>query len=385
MRALRWTFVLYLYAFCSLVLPQGLVETPVGRIVFFPQVLRYASEKVDYLALRGPTRELILAQQQVDFFEKRVSETETSLAAVQARVKASAAPNRTQEVELAAAEEERLTAGKALDTWQARLTAAEAAAKEDDTIAIMPPIGYHHDDGDRERIRERPIYAHAGWGTCHILGTDQSGRDVAARILYGTRVSLTVGVIAVAIYCTIGTIIGAIMGFFGGWVDMLLMRFVEIMMCFPTLAFILIVVSIFGKNIFLIIVALAIVSWTAAARLVRGQFLQERAQDYVTAARALGIPTRRIVFKHILPNAIHPVFITATFGVAGAILLEASLAFLGLGDARVPSWGQILLEGRTTQKLWLILSPGVAIFLTVTVLNLVGEGVRDALDPKLRQ
>jgi peptide/nickel transport system permease protein len=175
------------------------------------------------------------------------------------------------------------------------------------------------------------------------------------------------------------------MGFFGGWVDMLLMRFVEIMMCFPTLAFILIVVSIFGKNIFLIIVALAIVSWTAAARLVRGQFLQERAQDYVTAARALGIPTRRIVFKHILPNAIHPVFITATFGVAGAILLEASLAFLGLGDARVPSWGQILLEGRTTQKLWLILSPGVAIFLTVTVLNLVGEGVRDALDPKLRQ
>jgi len=161
---------------------------------------------------------------------------------------------------------------------------------------------------------------------------------------------------------------------------------VEIMICFPTLAFILILVAVTGnQSIFMIMFAIGIIGWTGATRLIRAQFLGERNLDYVFAARALGIPRRRIVFRHILPNAIHPIFVTATFGVAAAILLESGLAFLGLGDPNVPSWGQILLQGRETKEVWLIHSPGLAIFFTVTILNLVGEGLRDALDPKLRQ
>ena len=183
----------------------------------------------------------------------------------------------------------------------------------------------------------------------------------------------------------IGTILGSLMGYFGGKVDMLGMRLVEIMMCFPVFAFLLICVSVFEtRSIFLVMVIIGLVGWTSVARLVRGQFIAERSLEYVTAARALAIPTRRIVFKHVLPNAIFPVFVSATFGVAAAILTESGLAFLGLGDPTVPSWGQILLQGRETGEWWLIHSPGFAIFFTVTILNILGEGLRDALDPKLR-
>ena len=355
--------------------------------------LTYSSSKRDYVGrVLGLRHELALTEQRLEQFTDKTAESTLVLEKARenaAREGLSEDKKADADAILSAAEGDHERTARSLAEWQRR--GRDATRKASEPVyrftAVMPPVGFHHADQNTERVMERPTrIPELRWGMSHILGTDGLGRDVFARILYGTRISLTVGVIATAIYCLIGTIIGAIMGFFGGKVDMILMRFVEIMMCFPRLAFILIIVGVFDtKSIFLIMVAIGLVGWAGVARLIRGQFFSERGLDYVTAARALGIPTRRIVFKHVLPNAIHPVFVSATFGVAAAILVESGLAFLGLGDPNVPSWGQILFKGRETMAMWLILSPGFAIFLTVTALNLVGEGLRDALDPKLRQ
>ena len=219
----------------------------------------------------------------------------------------------------------------------------------------------------------------------HWLGTDSAGRDVFARLLYGTRVSLTVGIFAVAIYCTFGTVVGAVAGFFGGRVDALLMRIVEVVICIPSLFLVLAVAAFIPKrSIFHIMLIIAVVAWTGPARLVRAEFLRLRELDFVASARAAGFSKAQIIFEEILPNAIGPVLVSATFGVASAILVESTMSFLGLGDASVPSWGQILATGRATSSWVLILAPGFAIFVTVSLLNLLGEGARDALDPKLR-
>jgi peptide/nickel transport system permease protein len=157
------------------------------------------------------------------------------------------------------------------------------------------------------------------------------------------------------------------------------------MICFPTFFLILTLAALVEqRSIFHVMVIIGVTSWTGVARLIRAEFLKHKELDYVQAARALGIPRHRIIFSHILPNAIAPVLVTATFGVASAILIESSLSFLGIGDITVPSWGETLNSGRLEQKLWLILAPGAAIFAVVSVFNLVGEGLRDALDPKLR-
>jgi peptide/nickel transport system permease protein len=360
-------------AFLAILLPDG--------------PLHYSRPKIDYLAIRTPELDVVRADVKLGTFRQRAALSAAVLAAAEAELKAPTRAVSSTEAERLAALDRKEQSEREIRRWEGRRAAA-LAMRDDPNLAyraVLPPIAYHHRDGDEERAVESPTLA-GGWGTWHPLGTDRNGRDVFALLLYGTRVSLTIGVVGVAISCSIGTFLGSLMGYFGRWVDMLGMRLVEIMICFPQLIFILILVAVFEtKNIFMIMVAIGVIGWTGVARLIRGQFLSERGLDYVFAARALGIPQRRIVFKHILPNAIHPIFVTATFGVASAILLESGLAFLGLGDPEVPSWGQILMQGRETKEHWLIHSPGFAIFFTVTLLNLVGEGLRDALDPKLRQ
>ena len=220
----------------------------------------------------------------------------------------------------------------------------------------------------------------------HLLGTDELGRDLLSRIIWGSRVSLKVGFVAVGIAILIGIVIGALAGFYGGVIDAVLMRFVDIMLAFPTFFLILAVISILEQNIFTIMAVIGITSWMDVARLVRAEFLSLKEKDFVSAARAVGVSDKRLIFKHILPNALSPVFVAATFGVAGAILIESGLSFLGLGvQPPDPSWGNILTAGKDNIEVawWLSLYPGLAILITVLSYNLVGEGLRDALDPRL--
>ena len=252
----------------------------------------------------------------------------------------------------------------------------EDSKKEISATFPVIPFGY----------RKTGFKALEGPSGKHWLGIDQSTRDVAVRMLYGTRIALSIGVIAVSIYVTLGVIIGSMAGFFGGIVDLVVVRFIEIFMSIPGLFVILTILAFVDKpSIFHIMAVIGLLRWTGVARLVRGEFLRLRNLDFVNAAIALGFPTRRIIFQHVLPNALGPVLVNATFGVASAILTESTLSFLGLGDASVPSWGQTLSEGYATSAWHLILTPGIAIFITVSLLNQLGDGVRSALDPKARK
>lgn len=220
----------------------------------------------------------------------------------------------------------------------------------------------------------------------HWFGTDEYGRDVFSRMLYGGRISLSVGLAAVGLATLIGVLLGALAGYYGGWLDMCIMRFVDIVLCIPTLFLILMLVVFVGPSLGNIMVIIGLTSWTELARLMRAEFLSLKQRDYVLAAQALGLPAWRIMFRHILPNALAPVFVSATFGVAGAILLESGLSFLGLGvQPPTPSWGNILAAGKDymTQAWWLTLLPGMAIFSTVLGYNLFGDTLRDLLDPRL--
>lgn len=222
----------------------------------------------------------------------------------------------------------------------------------------------------------------------HYLGTDEQGRDVLSRMIYGSRISLSVGFVAVGIYTLIGIIVGALAGYFGGRLDMWLSRLIEVVICFPTFFLILTILAIFGPSIYNIMIIIGLTGWTGIARLSRGEFLKLRDQDFVTACRSQGMKTRRIIFRHILPNALAPVLVSATFGIAAAILIESSLSFLGFGvQPPTPSWGDLLSQSRAFMDIawWLTIFPGAAIFVTITSFNLVGEGLRDAIDPKLRR
>jgi peptide/nickel transport system permease protein len=224
-----------------------------------------------------------------------------------------------------------------------------------------------------------------GWA--HPMGTDDLGRDVLIRILYGARISLLVGFVAVGIATAIGIVLGALAGYYGRWVDALLMRFVDIMLCFPTFFLILAVIAFLDPSIWNIMIIIGLTGWMGVARLVRAEFLSLRERDFVLAARAIGASDARIIFRHVLPNALSPVLVSATLGVAGAILTESALSFLGIGvQPPTPSWGNMLIAGKQTlgTAWWLSVFPGVAILVTVLGYNLLGEGIRDALDPRIR-
>ncbi|MBD3675102.1 MAG: ABC transporter permease [Planctomycetaceae bacterium] len=234
---------------------------------------------------------------------------------------------------------------------------------------------------------ENPLHTSVPWSRPHIMGTDDSGRDLLTRMIWGGRVSLSVGIVSVSIALTIGVIVGSIAGYFRGSVDMLISRVIEIVICFPSFFLILAIVAFLGPGIFKIMMVIGLTSWTGIARLVRGEFLRLSNQEFVLAGQSLGYSPWRIIFRHILPNAMAPVLVSATFGVAGAILTESALSFLGLGiSVPTPSWGGILSTGRNyiIDAPWIIFYPGMAIFITITSYNLVAEAFRDAADPRLR-
>jgi ABC-type dipeptide/oligopeptide/nickel transport system permease subunit len=222
----------------------------------------------------------------------------------------------------------------------------------------------------------------------HLLGTDDRGRDVFVRMVHGARISLSVGFVAVSIYVLIGLILGASAGYFGGWVEIVVSRMNEILLSFPPLVLLLAIMGTrTNVSIYLIMVAIGLTGWTTISRLTRAEVLKLKTMDFVTAARALGVPAWQIIVKHILPNSIGSVLVAATFGIASAILIETSLAFLGFGvQPPTPSWGEIILQARQNPSIWwLSLFPGLAIFIAVTAYNLIGEGLRDAIDPKLKR
>jgi peptide/nickel transport system permease protein len=222
----------------------------------------------------------------------------------------------------------------------------------------------------------------------HWLGTDQIGRDVLSRMLYGARISMAVGFVSVGIAVVVGTLIGSVAAYYGGRVDELLMRFVDLMLNFPRLFLLLTLIALLRPSIWVIMAVIGLTGWMGLARLVRGEILSLKEREFVLSARAMGALDRRIMFRHILPNALVPVLVSATLGVAGAILAESGLSFLGLGvQPPTPSWGNILNEGRANIEIawWLSVFPGMAILVTVLAYNLLGEGLRDALDPRLRR
>ncbi len=245
------------------------------------------------------------------------------------------------------------------------------------SASVISPFDPH--EIDRKHVLEAP-------NAKHIMGTDDLGRDVLSRMMYGSRISLAVGFVAIGIATFIGMILGALAGYYGGWTDRIIMRFIDIMLSIPSFFFILAVIAFVGPSIWNIMIIIGITSWMGVARLVRAEFLSLKEREFVLAAKALGASNMRIIFNHIMINSMAPVFVSAILGVASAILVESALSFLGLGvQPPNPSWGNILTLGKDNIEIawWLSVFPGIAILVTVLGYNLLGEGLRDALDPRL--
>jgi peptide/nickel transport system permease protein len=249
-------------------------------------------------------------------------------------------------------------------------------------LSIAAPLvaPYTYYEQDRKHPREAPSRQHP-------LGTDAMGRDVLSRLLYGGRVSLAVGLVAVGIYEAIAVVLGSLSGYYGGTVDWIVMRAVDIVLTFPTLIVIIFMVSVLGPSIFNTMLAIGILGWPGPTRLVRGVILSLREMDYVMAARSMGVRNGRIIFGHVFPGVVAPMVVHATFGVAGAILTEAGLSFLNLGvRPPIASWGNMMSAAQELtileQMAWLWVPPGLAIMLAVLSINFIGDGLRDALDPK---
>lgn len=244
-------------------------------------------------------------------------------------------------------------------------------------------LGWGRDEFELTAIRAIP-------SARHPLGTDSVGRDILTRLLYGGQISLMIAAVSVTSNIIIGTILGSIAGYAGGWVDNALMRIVDIINTLPFLMIALTLVAILGPSVKNLIFAIILTGWPGPARLVRGEFLSLRERDYVEAARATGAPAGRIIFRHILPNAVPPLIVSATLNIAGIILAEAGLSYLGFGvKVPTPSWGNMLSEANNivvlTKMPWMWVPPGLLIFLTVLSVNFVGDGLRDAMDPRLKR
>lgn len=268
--------------------------------------------------------------------------------------------------------------GVKLGQWPAELQNVDFK-KLENARAVFPPIPYRQTTINLFEPVEPPSAKH--W-----FGTDKLGRDVLAGIIHGARISLSIGFVAVTISLMIGVILGAIAGYFASWEDLLISRMFEIMMSIPTLFLLITVAALLPPSIFLTMAIIGLTSWVGIARFTRNEFLQIRNLDYVTAAIALGVSDRKVMFKHILPNALAPVIVSVVIGIAGAILTESALSFLGIGvPAELVTWGSMLHEASTTTfAWWLAVFPGFAIFITVLAYYLVGEGLREVLDPRLR-
>jgi len=250
---------------------------------------------------------------------------------------------------------------------------------------IMPPIPYAPIDYLRDLGSKGLEAPFASEGHTHLMGTEENGADVLSRMIHACRISLSIGLIASGIALAIGIVVGGLMGYFSGIVDMLGMRLVEIFEDIPTLFLLLTFVAFFGRSLYMMMVIIGVTGWSGYARYVRQEFLKLRKQDYVQAAVASGLPLTSILFRHMLPNGVAPLLVAVSFGVAGAILSEATLSFLGLGVVDAPSWGQMLDQAvkSSTFNWWMAVFPGGAIFMTVFAYNLIGEAFRDAIDPKL--
>jgi len=250
---------------------------------------------------------------------------------------------------------------------------------------IMPPIPYAPTDYLRDMVSKGLEAPFATQGHVHLMGTEENGADVLSRMIHACRIALSIGLIASGIALFIGVIVGGLMGYFSGIVDMLGMRLVEIFEDIPTLFLLLTFVAFFGRSLYMMMVIIGVTGWSGYARFVRTEFLKLRKQDYVQAAVASGLPLTSILFRHMLPNGVAPLLVSVSFGIAGAILAEATLSFLGLGVVDAPSWGAMLDQAVKSSSFnwWMAVFPGGAIFMTVFAYNLIGEAFRDAIDPKL--
>ena len=268
--------------------------------------------------------------------------------------------------------------GAKIGQWPAELLNVDFK-KLEGAKGIYPPVPYRPSGINLLAPLEPP-------SSKHWFGTDKLGRDVSSGMIHGSRISLSIGFVAVGIAVVIGVMLGAIAGYFGSWVDLVISRLFEIMLSIPTFFLLITVAALLPPSIFLTMAIIGMTSWVSIARFTRNEFLRIRSQDYVTAAIALGVTDRKVMFKHILPNALAPVIVSVVLGIAGAILVEASLSFLGIGvPAELVTWGSILQEASTTTfAWWLAVFPGFAIFITVLAYYLVGEGLREVLDPRLR-
>ncbi|MGE5299700.1 MAG: ABC transporter permease [Acidobacteriota bacterium] len=248
-------------------------------------------------------------------------------------------------------------------------------------VAVFAPLlsPYDPDAIDRHNVLMPPSFQHP-------LGTDDLGRDVMSRMIWGARISLAVGFVAIGIATAIGMLLGALAGYYGGWTDRVIMRFIDIMLSIPTFFLILAVIAFIGSSIWNIMIVIGLTAWMGVARLVRAEFLSLKEREFVLAARAIGASDVRIIFRHVMINSMAPVLVSAVLGVAGAVLVESALSFLGIGvQPPTPSWGNILSLGKDYIELawWLSVFPGLAILVTVLGYNLLGEGIRDSIDPRL--